>query len=896
METANKIENIENDILRLLVNHAPLPIAIGRLSDERIIYLNPFFTSIFGYTTEDAPTLSDWYRLVYPDPVYRSEVARTWLPMVKASSSGKNDRAAYMARITCKDGAIRQVEIATTISGDHAIVMFTDLTERIKAEEALRESEQRESVRAGELETILDIAPVAIFMTHDLESKVVTGNRAAHELIYHTGGMREAEESQTVTLPNFKVLQNGQETSLAERPLQRAAATAKRVSSSLLTIVFEDGTKRETLNNAYPLLDREGKPRGAIGVTVDVTEQVKAKEALEESLEQARAAHQQLSFQFDQLPIAYIIWDRDACVTAWNPAAERIFGWSRDEAIGRNAFAIIAPESQQVANSMWTDLLQGNVNKKPNIINLITKDGKRITCEWFSSLMYDRSGNVSGVMSMANDITERAEREKELKIRCEAMDANLTPTIMATPEGTFTYVNKAFLDVWGFKKPSDILGKKSDGLWAEDMNLEAMRKEVVSSGCLKRVMRAKRLDGTRRMLNMFVSVIRNPDGSPLSIVGSYIDLTEHIKAEEALRESEQYNRTLFETSPIALALGLLDGTLLDVNPFFSRMTGYSHKEALELRRWQLTPEDEIGEQLRIHVNNIEETGFYGPVESEFTHKDGHRFPVKLFGTLLEMDGKKTLFSSVEDITEQRRTDEQLKQSQKLQSLGTLAGGISHELNNLLMPIIGLAELMRDDLTDEQNLRNLDDILSAAERARQMVRKILAFSHKSPLNKKRLSLEPVIEKTVEFLRVTVPSNVKIITDVEPTAQVEADEGQLQQIIMNLCANAVHAMGLKGGQLEISAAACKPEPPFFERHQQVARREYIRLAVRDTGCGIDSETLSHVFEPFFTTKQVGEGTGMGLSVVHGIIENHGGVIEIESQVGKGTAIKVYLPAAG
>jgi PAS domain S-box-containing protein len=499
-----------------------------------------------------------------------------------------------------------------------------------------------------------------------------------------------------------------------------------------------------------------------------------------------------------------------------------------------------------------------------------------------------------GAVVMCSDITERAERETELRIRNKAMNEALTPITIADANGNFTFVNRAFLDVWGFEDDSAVIGTIGDSLWAENVEFKKKIVSFFENGVLECEMTAKRLDGNLRHLWVTASLVRNSDGSPLSIISSYLDLTERIAMEKALRESEQYNRTLFETSSTGLVLSRADGTYLDVNSAFARILGLSVDDVRGINYRDITPVEYMEKQEEA-MKGMMENGHYGPFEKEFLRQDGSRVPVRIYGSRIKISGKTCIWSSVEDITEQRKIDEQIRQSLKLQSIGTLAGGISHEINNLLMPIVGLAELVRDNTKDEQNISNLNDILITAERARRLVAGILAFSRRKAVIRQTISLAPTIEKILELMRFTIPSNVRITLDIEPDLLVDADESQIQQVAMNLIANAVQAMGLKGGLLDINASQYIPEPLFFEKYSKLAPGDYVKIMISDTGHGMDEQTLSRIFEPFFTTKEVGEGTGMGLPVVHGIIESHGGVIEVESQIDIETCVKIYLPAA-
>jgi signal transduction histidine kinase len=251
--------------------------------------------------------------------------------------------------------------------------------------------------------------------------------------------------------------------------------------------------------------------------------------------------------------------------------------------------------------------------------------------------------------------------------------------------------------------------------------------------------------------------------------------------------------------------------------------------------------------------------------------------------------------SFSEVTERRRAEAELRQSQKLQSIGTLAGGIAHELDNLLVPIIGLTELTIEKLPERgRNRTNLNNVLVAAERARLLVQNILAFSRRDTPNRQRIRIEPLIEEVLNIVRPVLPASIDIRHRVDRnTPDIPADAALIHQVLINLMSNAAAAMGLKGGQLEISVSGVDLAESFCRGRSGLVPGRYARIKVSDTGHGMDEETQRRIFEPFFTTKKTGDGTGMGLSVVHGIVSAHNGAIDVESEVGRGTAFTVYFP---
>jgi len=237
---------------------------------------------------------------------------------------------------------------------------------------------------------------------------------------------------------------------------------------------------------------------------------------------------------------------------------------------------------------------------------------------------------------------------------------------------------------------------------------------------------------------------------------------------------------------------------------------------------------------------------------------------------------------------------QLIQSQKMEAIGTLAGGIAHDFNNILSAIIGYTEILLADAPKHSDLQgNLNNLLKAGFRGRELTKQILTFSRQSEFESKPIRVKPLIKECIKFLRASLPATIEIRQDLKSNATVMADPTQIHQVIMNLCTNAAHAMHEKGGILNIRLAEVELDSDFASRYQDVFPGKFLRLSVDDTGCGIPSDTVDHIFEPFFTTKEKGEGTGMGLSVVHGIVKKYHGLITVSSDPEKGTGFNVFLP---
>jgi len=277
--------------------------------------------------------------------------------------------------------------------------------------------------------------------------------------------------------------------------------------------------------------------------------------------------------------------------------------------------------------------------------------------------------------------------------------------------------------------------------------------------------------------------------------------------------------------------------------------------------------------------------------------------VESIGGLVKHRGETQQFGVFRDITERKlteqekqKTETQLRQAQKMEAIGSLAGGIAHDFNNILSVIIGNTELLEMNDVSSNVKDGLHQVFAASQRAKQLVRQILSFSRQGEQQKLLMSLKPIVKETIDFLRASIPSTIKLQHYIKPDAgAVVADSTQMQQVLMNLCTNAAHAMENEGGVLKIVLDTKTIAEEDVRLDPEVERGEYVRLTVSDTGHGIEPGVLHRIFDPYFTTKGPDKGTGLGLSVVHGIVKSHGGIIRVYSEVGKGTVFHVLLPRA-
>ena len=460
-------------------------------------------------------------------------------------------------------------------------------------------------------------------------------------------------------------------------------------------------------------------------------------------------------------------------------------------------------------------------------------------------------------------------------------------------DGLFKHVNAELANILGYSTCEIInrLGYKDmvfvdDVTRVGDMISKRISGEVKS---LRHEFRIKNKKGEIRNAEVYSSLTLY-QGRP-AIIGTLLDITDRRKAEEKLRHLsiaiEQAAEDVIITDP--------NGVIEYVNPSFETITGYSRGEA-------------IGRTLGFLKSGIQDAAFYENLWK--TLKDGEIWRGRITnrrkdGNLVQEDSTiSPLTNSMgiitgyvalkRDVTEAVKLEAQFRQAQKMEAIGTLAGGIAHDFNNILASMMGYAELVRMKTTDKAIYPHLDRILKACNRSGDLVKQILTFSRQRDQEKRPLSVTPIVKEALKLLRSSIPASIEIQQHYNAGQDtVLADPTQIHQVLMNLCTNAVHAMREREGVLEVRLSQNMLSANNRADDPELEGTGCLQIVVSDTGIGIDPAVKDKIFDPFFTTKNPGEGTGLGLSVVYGIVQDHGGTIAVESEKGKGTVFTIHLP---
>jgi len=539
------------------------------------------------------------------------------------------------------------------------------------------------------------------------------------------------------------------------------------------------------------------------------------------------------------------------------------------------------------------------------------KDGVRRTIESSSTVLKNRSGAVTGWVELTRDITDRKQVEKTRRLQALVMEQLDESVVVLDLNGDIIECNAKSLEIYRYTR-EELLGTQAISMLslATEDEKKSFREQAIeaaqSAGTVEFSTSVLRKDGTAIDVEVTYSVLRDEDGTEFARILVTKDVTATKQAQRDLEIGRRRLEAVIEASGAGIwEQDSATGNTF-IGPVLKELSGYGDAFTNDIKQWRnlVSPED-----LPIYDARYKEwDGRKRKVEAEYriTNKNGETKWVRTRGEILGNKNQEMIEGiglgwdvTAEKLREQRQEDleKQLLQSQKMETLGTLTGGIAHDFNNILTPILGYPHLAQSDCQGDETLQKyLGRIVGGAERAKDLIRRILTFSRHIEPKRAQVSIEDIANEVVSLIEASAPPQVYVEVSCDsPDTTAMADAIQIHQALMNLCTNALQAMGDNPGILSVYVNALDLTQDQCEMDGlPITPGRYITIGVQDSGGGIAPEIANRIFEPFFTTRAVDEGTGLGLSVVHGIAEAHDGVITLDPNVELGAKFQIYLPA--
>jgi len=602
--------------------------------------------------------------------------------------------------------------------------------------------------------------------------------------------------------------------------------------------------------------------------------------------------------------------DASGKVMHMNRVAEELTGWKEFEARGLwlgDIFNIVNEKTREkVENPLARVVKEGIVVGLANHTLLISRDGREIPIADSGAPITGNNTEINGMVLVFRDQTD----ERRARKLVEQSERKMRAIVEGTPHlffyvqnknGDLTYISPSVERITGYTveewlarrdwfitdNPVNSVARRKTHEHLSLLNVEFYRHNWRPDPILIEILHK---DGHKVWLEVYESPIIE-DEKVVGLHGVAHDITERLEANRKLKESEERFRGLAEEIPAAVWIHDFN-RFIYANPAAVELTGYSLEELHQMYILDLIHPD-FKEKVQSLIERRKSENYRGLEEFKIVTKKGEERWVNSTAAVIEMNGKPTIIASWYDITESKKLNEQLIRSQRLESIGTLASGIAHDLNNIFGIIVGNAQLVKRAKGNTEKVdRSMSAIENAAKRGASLVKQLLSFAGKTVTEFEAVNVNSIVGEVVELVKETFPKTIQIETELDSSLPViNADPVQIHQILLNLSVNARDAMP-EGGKLRISTALLH-EDQLRNILPHAKFKEYVKIEVADTGIGMDDVTKSKIFEPFFTTKGVGKGTGLGLSVVFGAIRKHEGFIHVDSKLNEGTVFRVYLP---
>ena len=839
--------------------------------EGRIMMISPSVTNLLGVTPEEALGRRFDEFVAVPNAMPN---------LYELVVSGSDETTGHEIRMVRQDGD--EVWVLTTArkfvdeDGEAAGIegVAHDITMRKRAEEALAESEER----------FRDFAEAS----SDWMWETDADGRFSYisERIVDVLGIKPGQ----ILGKNRDDLANDGQVNADWSRYRRQIDQKKPFRDFQYEATGSDGETRTLRISGLPRFAEDGTFLGYRGTGNDITESL----ATERREAQTR---QRFLDAIETVPVGFALYDAEDRLVLWNRLYENFstadthlrVGSTFEEVVRSNVVSNPIPDADGREEEWIANRLAHYENPTGP---LVLKRGEK----WLQIREHKTpDGNTLLIVVDISDIRRAEESLRESERQLRAILDNIPDLAwLKDSEHRFITVNNVFSQSCGLSL-DELIGKTDLEIWPKELGhlYFADDQEVVETGKRKRIEeQVQRADGDLIWVETIKAPVLDEHGQVVGSVGTARDITERRTAEQELRKLS----AAVEQSPAAIFIMDPAGTIEYANPKFCETTGYALDEVIgqtpELLRTDYVEPGQFEKMWQAITTGQEWRG-----EMRNRKKSGDHFWTSVaISPITDASGKIShLLSIAEDTTEKRRMDEQLRHAQKLEAVGTLAGGVAHDFNNILTGVLGHCYIAVEKLDKENQVQfNLDQIRVASNRAKDLVQQLLAFSRRREATLKPVKLHGIVDEAVKLVHASIRSVIKIHWNVDENAgTVMADPTQIHQVLLNLCGNAADAIGDEAGTIDVSVTRVVSDGPIAVIGTDLPPGHYARLRISDSGCGMDVYTQSRAFDPFFTTKPVGSGTGLGLAAVHGIVQDHSGGIQLESKPGEGTTFNVYLP---
>ncbi|MCB2228716.1 MAG: PAS domain S-box protein [Desulfarculaceae bacterium] len=831
----------------------------------------------------EPPSWADHAEHIHPDDWERIDRI-----VQAAAEQGRPYREEF--RIRRRDGSITWAEtIGRPQKDQHGVVTkvsgtVQDISERKQAEKALAESERKYRLLYTSIRDAILVA--------DTERKIIDCNPEFSAAFGYSLEEIKGKKTSVVYDSEAEFARMGRE--MKNHPGQPFVIT--------VTYRRKNGEAFPGETGVYHLTNEAGQAEGFIGVIRDVSEKTAAEQALRNSLESLQQAEEIAN-------LGYFERNWQTGEGYWSEGFFRLLGIGGvGGAFTHQEFMhFLHPEDlERVREHIQTTIAQ---HLPMNVeFRIVRQDGAVLHIRGIGRNFYSESGAPLLTRGTFQDITAPKQAQEALlseRNRSQKyLDTAGVILLALDPEGRIEMINRRGAELLGL--PAEELAGRN---WIDNFIPGEMRPQVrqihqdICTGKLQQHMHAESpvltASGERREVRWFNTVLKDSQGNITGTLSSGEDFTERKAAQEAVNRLA----AIVESSQDAIIGVDLEGIVTSWNRAAQQIYGYSAEEIFGQQIRVLVPEDRMDE-MRQEVRRVRQGKSTRVHETVRRCKDGSLVDVSLsVSPVFDGQGEVTgasiiahsIASMIKDREEREKLESQLRQSQKMEAIGTLAGGIAHDFNNILAAIMGYSELALTELQQgTETAQYVQTVIEAAKRAKDLTYQILSFSRQSEHKKVLMNLKPLAKEVIKMLRATLPATIEIRQSLAAgDSKILADPVQIHQILMNLCTNAAHAMAETGGVLGVDLGLVEIEEADASGYMDIVPGKYQRLSVSDTGVGMNKEVMERIFEPFFTTKEVGKGTGMGLSVAHGIVSEYGGTIRVYSEPGEGSTFHVYLP---